>query len=279
MNTVKIRGLEIYGKIGVLEEEKKASQPFVFDIDLGVDFFEGAMRDDISLVVNYAEVCDLVAEIVGRGGLSLIEALAYECAFSIMERFPVNCALITVWKPQAPVEHEFKNIGVTVELKRERAYLSLGSNLGDRRGFLDFALSELEITRGIAVRKVSSYIETEAYGGATERPFLNCAAEIETCLPPERLLSELHRIEASAGRKREVRWGDRTLDIDVVFYGKRVIATDDLCVPHADYKNREFVLKPLLEIAPELVCPKCGKKLSAIYEELKNGMCTSHKNF
>lgn len=269
MNIVKIRGLEVAGRIGVHEEEKKNEQPFVFDIDFETDFYEGAKKDDVNKVVNYSNVCKVVAEIVRNNKFSLIERLAYECSFSIMERYPVKRVSVTVWKPQAPIKYKFDSVGVTSSMSRERVYLSLGSNLGDRRAHLDAAIWEIENTRGIVVKKVSKYYETEAYGGVTDKPFVNCALEIETCLTPAHLLSEIHRIESSEGRTRDVRWGDRTLDIDIIFYGKESIREDDLIVPHPDYKNRAFVLKPILEIAPGLACPESGEKLKDIYEKLK----------
>lgn len=269
MNAVKIRALELNGKVGVHAEEKVTEQPFVFDIDIETDFYEGAKADDIDKVVNYSEVCNIVAEILKSNTFSLIERLAYECAFSIFERFAIKRVLLTVWKPKAPIKHKFGNVGVTVDLVKERAYLSLGSNMGDRRAHLDAAIRELNKTRGIAVKKVSSFYETEAYGGVTDKPFINCALEIETCLTPAYFLDEIHRIELSEGRTREKRWGDRTLDIDIVFYGREIIRIDGLTVPHADYKNREFVLKPLLEIAPEAIDPETGISLREIFRALK----------
>lgn len=269
MNIVKIRGLEVAGKVGVHAEEKINEQPFVFDIDMETDFYEGAKFDDVTKVVNYSGVCNIIAEIVKTKKYSLIERLAYECAFSIFERYPVKRVSLTVWKPQAPIKHKFDNVGVTVDVMREKVFLSLGSNLGDRKGHLDAAIWELENTRGVVVKKVSKFYETEAYGGVTDKPFVNCVLELDTYLTPSHLLAEIHRIEDGEGRTRDVHWGDRTLDIDIVFYGKEIICNDELTVPHYDYKNRAFVLKPLLEIAPEIVDPENGKKVREIYHKLK----------
>lgn len=261
MDLIKIRGLEVSACHGVLDSEKTEKQPFVFDADLEIDFLGASKTDDLNKTVNYAEVCDLIIEIATRNSFALIEKLACECAFAILEAYPVRSVKITVWKPSAPVGHEFKNIGVTAVRQRERALLSLGSNLGDKKGYLDFAVKALDATRGIKVKKVSSYIETPPYGGVAENNFLNCAVEIETYLPPRALLDEIHRIESEGKRVRTVRWGDRTLDIDIVFYGDKIICEDGLIIPHADYKNRSFVLQPLKEIAPHFVCPLTGKRL------------------
>ena len=103
------------------------------------------------------------------------------------------------------------------------------------------------------------YIE---YGGVAQNGFLNCAVELDCLLSPDKLLGKIHEIEDAAGRVREKRWADRTLDIDIVFFGNRVIAQEGLIVPHPDYMNRDFVLKPLAEIAPEWVCPLERKRIA-----------------
>lgn len=261
MDNILIRGLKIEAKHGVHEEEKRCEQPFVLDLDLVFGFYRAAQTDNLDDTVNYSAVCNLIAETVKNNTFSLIEKLAYECAFSVMEKFPADGLKLTLWKPCAPVKHKFGNVGVSVELARKKAYLSLGSSVGDRAGYLDFAVDGLNKTRGIEVKKVSSYMESEPYGGVAENRFLNCAVEIETFLSPRALLGEIHRIEKEGGRERKIRWGDRTLDIDIVFFGNKEINEDGLCVPHPEYKKRDFVLKPLKEIAPDFVCPVTKKRL------------------
>lgn len=261
MDMIKIRGLEVNACHGVLDFEKTAKQPFIFDADLEGNFFDGAKYDDLSKTVNYAQVCGLIVEIATKNSFSLIEKLACECAFEILDSFPVQSVKITVWKPDAPVEYKFGNVGVTVFYRRERVLLSLGSSMGDKKGYLDFAVKELNSVRGVKVKKVSSYIETPPYGGVAGNSFLNCAAEVETYLPPRALLDEIHRIEKEGKRERTVRWGDRTLDIDIVFYGNEIVDEEGLVIPHPDYKNRPFVLEPLKQIAPHFVCPLAQKRL------------------
>ena len=261
MDIIKIRGLEVSSFHGVLDSEKVNKQPFVFDVDLEVDFFDAAREDDLTKTVNYAEVCNLIVEVATKNCFSLIEKLVYECAFEILDTFPVGGLKITVWKPNAPIEQKFNSVGVTVCCRRERVLLSLGSSQGDKKGYLDFAVKALDSTRGIKVKKVSSYIKTPPYGGVAQNDFLNCAAEIETYLSPRALLNEIHRIENEGDRVRTVRWGDRTLDIDIVFFGNKIICEEGLVIPHPDCKQRPFVLEPLKEIAPDFVCPLTQKRL------------------
>lgn len=251
-----IRGLKINTCHGVHGYEKTTPQEFVFDADLTCDFYEAAKFDDIEKTCNYSTACNIINGVATGNVFNLIEKLAYECAFALLDGLPaVSGVKLTIYKPQAPVKFEFETVGVTVDVKRARAYLSLGSSEGDRQGYLDKALKMLDETSGIKVKKVSKYIETAPYGGVAKNKFLNCAAEIETYLSPNQLLLEIHRIEAACGRVRKEHWGDRTLDIDIIFFGNEIIFSQDLIIPHPEYSKRDFVVKPLKEIAPEFICP------------------------
>lgn len=268
-NKILIRGLTVSACHGVLAHEKVNPQTFVFDADLYADFYDGAKNDDISSTVNYATACDLLSEIAVKNSYNLIETLAYMGVDGLFKAFPLKKVSLTVYKPQAPVAQKFENLGVSVTAEKERAYLSLGSSEGNRKEYLERALKMLDETLGVTVKKISSFIETEPYGGVAENKFLNCAAEVETFLSPQRLLKEIHRIERECGRVRKKRWGDRTLDIDVIFFGKLRVDENDLTIPHPEYFKREFVLKPLSEIAPDFVCPLKCKKVEEIYKNLK----------
>ncbi len=256
-----IRGLEVGACHGVHAEEKVNPQPFIFDADIYTEFYSAAKQDDINATVNYSKVCDILVETATKNCYNLIETLAYSGVYALFEGLNFKKISLTVYKPQAPVKHKFGTVGVTVTAEKEVAYLSLGSSMGDRKKYLDTAIKLLSETRGVKVKNVSSYIETEPYGGAAENRFLNCAAEVETVLAPRQLLNEIHRIEGECGRVRDVHWGDRTLDIDIVFFGRQVIEECDLQIPHPEYSKRAFVLKPLNEIAPEFVCPVFHKKV------------------
>ncbi len=256
MGVVKIRGLEISACHGVHDFEKTKPQRFVFDVDIRTDFYGAAKTDKIDSTINYSRACTLISAITRGNVFNLIEKLAYECAFGIMENFEnASAVTLTVFKPDAPIKLKFGNVGVGVELRREKAYLSLGSSMGDKKRYLDTAVEKLASTRGVRVEKVSDYISTQPYGGVAENTFLNCAVCVETFLSPRELLEEIHRIEKECGRVRKERWGDRTLDIDIVFFGNRIIREEGLTVPHPDYANRQFVLQPMKQIAPDFVCP------------------------
>lgn len=263
-NKILIRGLEVSACHGVLAEEKVNPQTFIFDADLYTDFYSAAKNDDLSATVNYAKACDILVQTATEKTYNLVETLACMGVYALFEGLNLKKVSLTVYKPQAPIQHKFGTVGVTVTAEKETVYLSLGSSMGYKKNYLDTAIKMLSQTRGIQVKKVSSYIETKPYGGVAQNGFLNCAAQIETFLTPHGLLEEIHRIESECGRERTVRWGDRTLDIDIVFFGRKMVEDEDLQIPHPEYQKRAFVLVPLNEIAPEFVCPVLHKKVKEL---------------
>ena len=137
-----------------------------------------------------------------------------------------------------------------------RAFLSLGSNLGDRHAHLRRAVDQLRAGSVPAVTAVSNVYETEPVGGPDDQgPFLNLVVElaVPVAVDPYRLLEQCHRLAAAAGRVRTVRWGPRTLDADVIWIDGIVLDDPDLTVPHPRWRQRRFVLAPLAELAPDLV--------------------------
>jgi 2-amino-4-hydroxy-6-hydroxymethyldihydropteridine diphosphokinase len=152
---------------------------------------------------------------------------------------------------------------------RSLALIGLGSNLGDRPANLNGAISALGHVPGIAVLKVSPFHETEPVGGPPgQGMFLNAVALLETDLEPLSLLHVLQEIETRFGRERTVRWGERTLDLDLLLFDNRIIDTPELCLPHPRMRTRRFVLEPLVEVAPGAVDPVTGRPFSAILADL-----------
>lgn len=253
MDKIKIYSLTIEACHGVHSFEKTTPQKFIIDAELSFDFYRSSVTDGISDTVSYSDVCALLEKTVKENTFNLIEKLAYECAFSILEKFEkIGSVKLTLHKPDAPMQRVFESVAVEVNVKREICYLSLGSSEGDRKGYLDKAVSLLGSTRGISVKNVSKYIATEPYGGVAKNEFLNCAVCISTFLSPYALLDEINRIESECKRVRKERWGDRTLDIDIIYYGNEVINSERLRIPHPERNNRDFVKIPLKEIAPWL---------------------------
>lgn len=145
------------------------------------------------------------------------------------------------------------------------AYLGLGSNLGDRRQHLDAALAKLAAP-DLRVTRVSSVYETEPVGFTAQRWFLNLVAEIETDLFPMQLLSRVAKIELALGRVRTLKNGPRTLDIDILLYGRAVVRGARLQIPHPRMAERRFVLAPLAELAPDLRHPVTHQTMRALLD-------------
>lgn len=131
-----------------------------------------------------------------------------------------------------------------------KVYLSLGSNMGDRQGFLQAAVTKLSQNPANKLIKASAYYQTSPVGGVVQDDFINQALVMETDLSATDLLDLIHEIEASLDRKRLVHWGPRTIDIDILFYGDTQLDTKALSLPHPEVFNRLFVLVPLAEIMP-----------------------------
>jgi 2-amino-4-hydroxy-6-hydroxymethyldihydropteridine diphosphokinase len=149
------------------------------------------------------------------------------------------------------------------------AHLGLGSNLGDRRAILDFALASLDSTPGISIRAISAYLETSPVGGPPgQRPFLNAAAEIATSLDPNILFERLQEIERAAGRVRRVRWGERTLDLDILLFDGLSSRAPGLLIPHPRMPFRRFVLAPLATIAPQAIHPPTRRTIIDLLSNL-----------
>lgn len=152
-------------------------------------------------------------------------------------------------------------------------YLSLGSNLGDRVGYLQQATSLLSAVSDIKIVATSSFYESEPWQMNSENWFVNAIVQISTSLTPDELLKECQRIEAQLGRKRDLNsknYIDRTIDIDILFYDDKIINTPNLTIPHRFFYKRAFLMVPMLEIAQDFVHPLFQKTIETLYDELEN---------
>jgi 2-amino-4-hydroxy-6-hydroxymethyldihydropteridine diphosphokinase len=156
-------------------------------------------------------------------------------------------------------------------VSREEAFVSLGSNLGDRAGHLARALQRLAELPGTRVTALSPVFETDAVGPGPQGPHLNAVARLETSLEPRALLVALHAIEDEAGRQRGgVRWAARSLDLDLLLQGERVADEPDLVLPHPRITERAFVLEPLAALAPDRRHPVLGETFAVLAARVRD---------
>lgn len=269
MDEIRIDNLEIYAHHGVYPEEKQKGQRFFLNVVLFLGTRAAGLTDDLVLTVNYGEVCHKLAQWMQEEKCNLLERVAEKLTEKLMLQFPgIRAVDIEVRKPQAPIGLPFESVSVKIHRGWHRVYLSVGSNIGDRERHLLNAIGALKDCRQIRSVQGSSFLETKPYGRTEQADFLNGAVSMETLFSPKELLQKLHQIEAAEGRTREIHWGPRTLDLDILFYDKLIYEDADLIIPHVDLENREFVLKPMCELAPNFRHPILGKTMGQLLKEL-----------
>jgi len=148
-------------------------------------------------------------------------------------------------------------------------YLGIGSNLGDKQGNCLGALERLS-TKGVTISKRSAFYETQPWGIVDQPDFVNMAVQAETWMTPEELLGALKEIEKEMGRKVSSRWGPRLIDLDLLLYDGRIVQSRDLVIPHPLLHQRDFVLLPLAEIAPDAVHPVLKMTIAEIKKRLRD---------
>jgi len=273
-DSIELRGLRLLGAHGALAEERQRPQPFEVDVDLRSDLSAAAASDELSSTVDYGQVLEVVKAVVEGPHVSLLERLAGKIAESLLEVPGVAEVEVAVRKLRPPVAFELASAGVRLRRRKSfykgdgraegpvRAFLALGSNLGDRWGYLRRGVTSLP-----DLFAVSAVYETVPVGGPPGQGlYLNLVAELRTSLGPADLLAAAQRAEEGAGRVRAERWGPRSLDVDVLLYGDEKVATPELQVPHPRMWQRGFVLVPLADLAPELVA---GKLTAAMREGVR----------
>ncbi len=247
---ISLKDIHVFSYVGVFSHEKEKGQNFYIDLLLYPGYSRASLSDDLSHTINYAEAADLVAEITRASKRDLIEALAGDIAEAVLRRFANLLAVdVRVHKPEAPVGHKLGDISFSLRrYRRNEVCVALGSNLGDREKILESALASLKKCPEISHLRASKFYETKAWGKEDQADFLNGVVLFETSLNPYALLSLLQKIEEEHGRVRKEKWGPRTLDLDIIFYGNYSSFDDDLRLPHPYCRERDFVTIPLREL-------------------------------
>ena len=262
---ITLRGVRATGFHGVFEHEKRDGQEFVVDVELCLDLTAAGRTDDLADTYDYGALARAVVARVEGEPFDLIERLATVIAQDALLDPRVEEAVVTVHKPQAPVPVPFGDVAVTVTRRRAPVpvVVAVGANLphdgGEPSATVSAAADRL-IGAALVEGRLSGLFETEPVGGPTGQPrYVNAVLLGRTSLSPHALLDALHAVEQAFDRTREVRWGPRTLDLDLVQYGDPgsdadVVSADPvLTLPHPRAHERGFVLVPWLDADPEAV--------------------------
>lgn len=269
---IRIENLICFARHGVYPEETALGQKFEVSLTMYTDTRLAGMTDDLEASTNYGEVSHFITKWMQEHPCKLIEAAAERLCAAILQQYPlIEGVTMELKKPWAPVGLPLDTVSVKITRFWHTAYLALGSNLGDRKAYLDFAVMELEQIPGCRVEKVSTYLITKPYGGVEQGDFLNGALKMRTLLTPQELLDQMHFIEQAAHRERIIHWGPRTLDLDLLLYDQEIFETETLVVPHVEMQLRDFVLRPMAEIAPNLRHPVLKKTMTELLRDLENG--------
>ena len=270
MDKIIVKDLEVYAFHGILAEEKSLGQKFIVSLELTLDFYEAAENDNLELTVNYASLCEDTEEFLQKHTFGLIEAAAHHLAVYILEKYTLlEKVKVYIKKPSAPIRKTFGYVAAEAERSWIKAYIGIGSNLGDRQRNIENAISILGSQSSTKVTAISEMYVTKPVGYTEQEDFVNGAVEIRTLLSPYQLLDFLHSIEMQLKRERIIHWGPRTIDLDILYYGNLLISDDRLVVPHPRMHERLFAVKPMCDIAPYIIHPLLGKSMLELKAELE----------
>lgn len=270
MDEIIIENLQVYAHHGVYREENENGQNFYVNAVLYTNTAKAGKDDNLELTTDYGKVCRFIHKLISDYVYNLIETVAEKTAEAVLTEFPlVEGITLEIRKPEAPIGLEFQSVSVKITRVWHMACVAVGSNIGDKQKYIEDAIDAIAQDEKCRLVKVSDFVRSTAYGEVEQEEFLNGAVMVKTLYTPEELLDKLHKIEQAAGRKRDIHWGPRTLDLDIIFYDDLIMHTDDLMIPHVDMQNRDFVLKPLSQLVPYVKHPILGKTVLQLYEELQ----------
>ena len=253
MDEIQIEDLKIYGYHGVYPEEEARGQDFVLSVRLFLSLQEAGLDDDLDKSISYEEVCLFLKREFNKERHQLIETVAERLSAALFLKYDSLKELeIKLSKPDAPIDAQFKNVSVCIRRKRHTVFLAYGANEGNCEKQIEDGLKMIDEDPFCGVVKKTKPVITTPYGGVEQQDFYNGAAQIWTLYEPHRLLAFLHKVEEAQGldRSRKQHWGPRPLDLDIIFYDDLILDEADLVIPHPDMAARDFVLKPLAELAP-----------------------------
>lgn len=270
MDEIRIQNLEVFAHHGVFPEENILGQKFMISATLYTETREAGKTDNLDTSIHYGLVSQDMKTWMEQNVCNMIERVAEElCEMLLLKYERLKTVELEVKKPWAPVLLPLEYVSVKIRRGWNRAFLAMGSNLGDREQYLDLAVSEFQSRKDVRIKNIAPYMATEPYGENAKYEFLNSCMEIETLMNPKELLTFCHQVEQKGQRERKIHWGPRTLDLDILFFNEEILSTKDLIIPHTEIEKRTFVLEPMCEIAPYFRHPISKKTMTQLLEELK----------
>lgn len=268
LDRVSVTGIRARGFHGVLAQEKRDGQDFSCDVHLHLSVVRAGRSDDLGDAVDYSVVARKAHDVLAGPSLDLVETVVERIATAVLADGRVQAVEVVLHKPQAPVGVPFDDVQVRVLRTRDdavadtaparpvRAVLALGANLGDAHTTLHQAVLDLAAVDGVTVLESSPVVDSVPVGGPQQDQYLNAVLLVETTLAPRALLHACQDVETAHGRTRGVRWGPRTLDVDVVSVGRAdggqlSLGAVDLHLPHPRAAGRRFVLLPWSLVDPQ----------------------------
>lgn len=265
MDRITISDLEVFAYHGVFKEENSLGQKFLISAELYMDVSEAARDDDITKSINYADICKEIEAFLKEHTFKLIETMAERLAKHLLITHSIITEVcIKIKKPWAPILMTLDTVSVSVYRKWRHVYLSLGSNMGDKADNIKKAIDLLDKEEDCHVIRVSTLRNTKPVGPVIQEDFLNGALYMKTLRTPAELLALIASIENELKRVREIHWGPRTIDLDILLYDDQIIQSENLNIPHVEMEKRQFVLEPMAEIAPWLRHPILGKTMKEL---------------
>ena len=273
-----ISGLKVFAWHGVYEEEQEKGQNFIINARLSVDTTAAAASDSLEDAIDYAKVSLFIDEYMRVYRFNLLESVANNLARKILVKFPMAESIsLEIMKPEAPIPVPFQSVSVKVERGWHKVFIATGSNMGDSEQYILDAIENLDSDENCRVLRKSKMYTSRPYGGVEQDDYVNSVFCMNTLYSPIELLTRLQQEEKEAGRERLVKWGPRTLDLDIIYYDDIILERDHLRIPHVDMCNRDFVLLPLSEIAPYKRHPILGLTTLELLARLKDSYVKTMK--
>lgn len=271
MDCIKVVDLEVFAHHGVLDFEKESGQNFYVSFEAYMDLAPAAAKDDLNLSVSYADMCQSVKAYMTENTYDLIETVTEGIARELLLTYAlIRRVKVTLKKPLAPIGEPVDYPAIVMERCWHQVYIGIGSNMGDREQIIREAIESISSHDLIRIKQVATLIETEAWGNVEQSTFLNGAIHIETLLNPSVLMTYLLEVEQEFDRKREIKWGPRTIDLDILLYDDLITDDPHITLPHPLMTQRAFVLEPLCELNANLVHPLYQMRMFELLEMIKS---------